>query len=137
MAAWALEHEEIKFRCVPAAFALVENVTGKEGEEIDCLFDGRNHEVLLYGLVFKNGRWENRNFTAVLNENSFTEYCVQKAPRFIADSKEYDAIVKITGQKNVTAVESCCTGLIRTEAFPYDNNADTLVYIREAVELRG
>lgn len=137
VAAWALEHEEIKFRCVPAAFALVENITGTEGEEIDCLFDGRNHEVLLYGLVFKNGRWENRNFTAVLNENSFTEYCVQKAPRFIADSKEYDAIVKITGQKNVAAVESCCTGLIRTEAFPYDNNADTLVYIREAVELRG
>lgn len=137
IAAWALEHDEIKFRCVPAAFALTEGLTGVEGEELDCLFDGRNHEVLLYGLVFKNGSWASREFSAVLNENTFKEYASGKSCRFIADAKEYEAVVKITGEVPVIKRESLCVGLIHATAFPYDNNADNLVYIREAVELRG
>ena len=137
VAAWALEHEEIKFRCVPAAFALVDGLPGTEGKELDCLFDGRNHEVLLYGLVFRNGRWENRNFNAVLNESTFKEYCAATTGSFIADSKEYASVIKITGEQKVIARNSLCAGLIRTDLFPYDNNADNLVYIREAVEFRA
>lgn len=137
VAAWTLEHEKIKFRCVPAAFALVDGLAGYEGEELDCLFDGRNHEVLLYGLVFKNGRWEKRDFNAVLNADAFKEYCAAGKRRFIADCREYDSILKITGTQEITARNAVCAGLIRTEVFPYDNNADNLVYIREAVEFRG
>ena len=137
VAAWALEHEEIKFRCVPAAFALADGIGGTEGEELDCLFDGRNHEVLLYGLVFKDGAWQSRDFNAVLNENAFKEYAQSGGKTFITDVKEYEAVTKITGSTAVTAREGRCSGLITTQAFPYDNNADNLVYIREAVELRG
>ena len=39
IAAWALEHDDIKFRCVPAAFALTGRFPGKEGDQLDCLFD--------------------------------------------------------------------------------------------------
>lgn len=137
VAAWALEHDEIKFRCVPAAFALVDGLPGAEGEELDCLFDGRNHELLLYGLVFRNGRWENRNFNAVLDENAFNEYCARGKRRFVADSKEYASIIKITDSREIIVRDALCSGLIRTDLFPYDNNADNLVYIREAVEFRA
>ena len=137
VAAWALEHDEIKFRCVPGAFAIVDGMEGNEGDLADCLFDGRNHEVLLYGLVFKNGRWESRNFNAVLNADSFKEYSSKNRVRFVADAKEYEAISAITGTQELTLRNSCCAGLIRTDSVPYDNNADNLVYIREAVELRG
>ena len=138
VAAWAPEHDEIKFRCVPAAFALVDGLPGNEGDELDCLFDGRNHEVLLYGLVFKNGRWENRDFSTVLNESSFKEYCAKGGKRFAADCKEAEAVLKITGSEaELITREAVCAGLIRTQVFPYDNNADNLVYIREAVELRA
>jgi tRNA A37 threonylcarbamoyladenosine modification protein TsaB len=137
VAAWALEHDNIKFRCVPAAFALVDGMDGVEGQELDCLFDGRNHEVLLYGLVFKDGAWQSRNFNAVLNENAFKEYAQTGGKTFIADVKEFEAISKITTSTPVAPREGRCAGLIRTQVFPYDNDADNLVYIREAVELRA
>ena len=136
VAAWALEHDEIKFRCVPAAFALTGKLQGKEGDRLDCLFDGRNREILLYGMEFKNGRWESRNHNAVLNSDAFQSYKASACGRFIADSAEYDSVIKITGSEGIEKCDSDCADLIRTTAIPYDNNADNLVYIREAVELK-
>ena len=138
IAAWALEHEEIKFRCVPAAFAIAGGLSGAEGDRLDCLFDGRNHEVLLFGLEFRNGRWESRNFNAVLNTESFKAYKdAHKEIRFVTDIKEFEAVAAITGKEGIMPRESDCAELIRTQAYAYDNDADNLVYIREAVELRG
>ena len=137
IAAWALEHDDIKFRCVPAAFALTGRFPGKEGDQLDCLFDGRNREILLYGMEYKNGHWESRDFSAVLNSEDFQTYKASAPGRFITDAAEYDAVIKITGSEDIEKCVSECADLIRTTALPYDNNADNLVYIREAVELRG
>lgn len=136
IAAWALEHDELKFRCVPAAFGIAGSLPGNEGDLADCLFDGRNHEVLLFGLVFRDGEWKSRDFNAVLNADSFKAYAQQSTGIFVVDAKEYDAVTAITGTENIVKRESCCADLIRTTAYPYDNDPDKLVYIREAVELR-
>ena len=138
IAAWALEHEEIRFRCVPAAFAIAGGLSGAEGDCLDCLFDGRNREVLLFGLVFRNGHWESRNFNAVLNAESFKAYRdAHKEIRFVTGIREFEAVTAITGKEGILPRESDCAELIRTEAYAYDNDADNLVYIREAVELRA
>ena len=136
IAAWALEHEEIKFRCVPAAFALTGKLEGKEGDKIDCLFDGRNREVLLYGMEFRNGQWQSRNECAVLDAEKFRKRRTENTNRLLAESSEYEAVIKITGPEGVEKCVADCADLIRTTAIPYDNNADNLVYIREAVELK-
>ena len=136
VAAWALGHEKIKFRCVPSAIALAGNLPGAEGEELDCLFDGRNNEILLYGLVFRQGEWRPRNFTCVLNGSSWTRYA--SVPRRCAFSAaEYEAVKRITGETPLEKCDPDCVNLIRTTAFPYDNAADGLIYIREAVELKA
>ncbi|MBQ7694765.1 MAG: hypothetical protein IJT50_06535 [Lentisphaeria bacterium] len=136
VAAWALGREEIKFRCVPSAIALAGNLPGSDGEELDCLFDGRNNEILLYGLVFRQGEWRPRNYTSVMNGASWARYAA--APRRCAVSEsEAEAVKRITGE---TPLEKCspdCVNLIRTTVFPYDTKADDLVYIREAVELKA
>lgn len=137
VAAWALEHEEIKFRCVPAAFALAGKVQGNEGDMLDCLFDGRNHEILLYGMEFKNNCWVSRNCNAVLDAEKFSKYRETFSGRFITDEKEYAAVTLITGEEGIEKCVSDCADLIRTDAIAYDNNADNLVYIREAVEMRA
>ena len=121
-----------------AAFAIAGGLSGAEGDRLDCLFDGRNHEVLLFGLEFRNGRWESRNFNAVLNTESFKAYKdAHKEIRFVTDIKEFEAVAAITGKEGIMPRESDCAELIRTQAYAYDNDADNLVYIREAVELRG
>lgn len=137
IAAWALEHDEIKFRCVPAAFGLTGRIPGQEGDTLDCLFDGRNREILLYGMEFRNGRWQSRNYTAVLNSEAFKNYKAAATGRFVCDTAEYEAVIKITGAEDIEKADSDCSDLIRTDAIPYDNNADNLVYIREAVELKA
>ena len=137
IAAWALEHEEIKFRCVPAAFALTGKLAGKEGDKIDCLFDGRNREVLLYGMEFREGQWQSRNECAVLDADKFRSRRMENSNRLLTDASEYEAVIKITGAEGVEKCVSECADLIRTAAIPYDNNADNLVYIREAVELKA
>ena len=136
VAAWALGHEEIRFRCVPSAIALAGNLPGHEGEELDCLFDGRNNEILLYGLVFSQGEWRPRTYTCVMNEASWARYAA--TPRRCAVSgAEYEAVKRITGETPLEKCEPDCAELIRTTVFPYDNAADDLVYIREAVELKA
>ena len=136
VAAWALGHEEIKFRCVPSAIALAGDLPGSEGEELDCLFDGRNHEILLYGLVFRQGEWRPRNYTCVMNSSSWSRYAA--TPRRCAVSEtEYEAVKRITGETPLEKRSTDCVNLIRTAVFPYDNAADGLVYIREAVELKA
>ncbi|MBR2373452.1 MAG: hypothetical protein IKA87_04400 [Lentisphaeria bacterium] len=135
IAAWAFEHENIKFRCVPGAIALAGSLPGREGEMLDCLFDGRNNEILLYGLIFRNGRWESRNENAILNENAFRS-CYTPDRRYVVNAAELDAVRKITGTVALETREPDCSELIKTQAFEYDNDPDKLVYIREAVELR-
>ena len=136
VAAWALGHEGIKFRCVPSAIALAGSLPGREGEELDCLFDGRNSEILLYGLAFKQGEWRPRNYTCVMNGASWSRYAA--APRRCAVSAaEYEAVKRITGETPLEKCDPDCANLIRTTVFPSDNAADGLVYIREAVELKA
>ena len=75
---------------------------------------------------------------AVLNTESFKAYKdAHKEIRFVTDIKEFEAVAAITGKEGIMARESDCAELIRTQAYAYDNNADNLVYIREAVELRA
>jgi len=136
VAAWALEHENIRFRCVPSAIALAGDLPGAEGEVLDCLFDGRNNEILLYGLLFREGSWRPRGETAVMNADAWA-----KRPfpgrRCVAAASEYEAVRRITGDSPVEEREPDCAALIRTRAFPYNNAPDDLVYIREAVELKS
>ena len=136
VAAWALGHEGIKFRCVPSALALAGDLPGTEGEELDCLFDGRNNEILLYGLVFRQGEWRPRNYTCVMNGVSWCRYATAPRRRVVSGS-EYEAVKRITGETPLEKRDPDCVNLIRTTVFPYDNAADDLVYIREAVELKS
>ena len=133
IAAWAFEHDEIKFRCVPTAIALAGKLSGKEGEMLDCLFDGRNNEILLFGLVFKNGEWQSRNENAVLDKDAF-KASFDPNRRYLVSSADLDAVRLITGDIRLEVSEPDCAELIRTKAFVYDNDPDKLVYIREAVE---
>lgn len=136
VAAWAFEHENINYRCVPGAIALAGALPGKDGDVLDCLFDGRNNEILLYGLIFRNGQWESRNDNAVLNKETF-QASFSNERRYAVSRADRDAVMLITGNIKIDICDPDCSELIRTKAFPYDNDPDNLVYIREAVELKS
>ena len=71
-----------------------------------------------------------------MNGTSWSRYA--SVPRRCAVSEtEYEAVKRITGETPLEKRSPDCVNLIRTTVFPYDNAADGLVYIREAVELKA
>lgn len=133
----AFGHDEICTRCVPSALALA--AEAGYDENVAAIFDGRNHELLLYGA----GR--NSEGTLVpLNRTAV--FCVKKAAdildatyfqHFVALEKDRAAIEKIVPEAlrdDIKYFEHLpVSELIFSKYGEWDNDLTKLVYIRPAV----
>ncbi len=136
-----LTHGEssVKTRGVPTANAISMAASPElpENAVSAVLFDGRNHEILVYCVRRINGVDEGCSDGTVLNsldavkffkENSFAAICAQ--------AHEAEAIKKILPEsiiKELKTIEDFdLSGLLRSSK-EFDNNLQDLIYIRPAV----
>ena len=84
-AGWHVGHDRIQFRCVPGALALAASLKPSEGETVGALYDGRNHELLYFGVRRTGGELTPTGETAVLNaeraERFFSEHADERCIR--------------------------------------------------------
>ena len=133
---WCFGREDVKKRCVPGAVALAHAANPNDGDEICCVYDGRNKEILYYNIVFKDGDYYDTGKSGVLNSEQAVQYFSEnKFARTICFSGEYDAIAKIVPDGlEISKTDTADTSVLaRVKSIAYNNDLTDLVYIRPAV----
>lgn len=138
VAGWTFGRTGVETRCIPTAAACAVQASAAEGERIGCLFDGRNHELIYFGMVFRDGEPIPTGEERVLNrEQAEAFFAAAPAEHLVASAAELPAIGLLLDEtvlQQVHPVETPdFTALIRARYHAYDNNLTDLVYIRPAV----
>lgn len=136
---WSFRRPEIETRCVPTAVALAANFDVlREGERIATLFDGRNHELICYGLEVRSGELVPSGCEAVLNREQAAVFFAGSAfDRFAALTGELDALRQLLPEataERVTGFDHLKPEALALARFQrFDGDLTRLVYIRPAV----
>lgn len=136
VSAWSLGKDDVKTRSVPGAVALGAMLKLAPGEKAGVLYDGRNREILYFGVEGLPGNdLKPTGETAVLNAEQSAEFFSNRKERLAMFSSEGKAIKLILPEDvNVESFEYADTArLALTEAQDFDNDLTRLVYIRPAV----
>ena len=133
---------EIRTRCVPSALALTYKDNFMEGAKVVALFDGRNQEIIVYGMEWCNHELKHNDETAILNQADAAEYFnFRPFDSFLALESEKIAIEKITPpcftEKIVYQTRLNLEALLNANYIAWDNDLTKLVYIRPAVHSQG
>ncbi len=131
------DRPEVRTRCVPTAAALAAAVPA-DGEAMRAvLYDGRNHEILVYGMRAGGGEWLSAGWDAILNCEQATEYFPDMvADGFVALATEVEAIAKVVPEAvmvHVIRVEDFSLIPLLRSPVPFDNDLTRLIYLRPAV----
>ncbi len=133
-AGWKFADDSMQFRCVPGAIALAGACSCVPGEKIGVLYDGRNQEILYFGVINRDGFLESSGETAVLNREQCVDFFAARQEKLICFECEKNAVEAILPESvTVTSVIPCPEALAANRSVPYDNDLDNLVYIRPAV----
>lgn len=132
------EKPEVKTRCVPSALALAHGDNFPEGATIAALFDGRNQEIIVYGMEWHNHEFKHNNETAILNREAAVEYFNSRPFNgFLALEVEKTAIEKIFPpylvEEIIYRTRLNLEALLNADYIAWDNDLTKLVYIRPAV----
>ena len=123
-------------RSVPGAIAIGAAIAAPENSRIGVLYDGRNKEILYYGLEVVSGKCVPTGETQVLNSEQAKEFFADRGDEIFAlYSGEQAAIQKvIPATVEFRAVDKLCNAaLAENTSIPYDDDLTKLVYIRPAV----
>ena len=124
---------EVRTRCVPSALIAAAGCTaGKLG----VLQDGRNREVLVFGLKRHGGGYLPDGFTAVWNREQAAEGLPESGygswATFAQDEEAVRKILPDSGAHLAVCAQYSAVPLLKAD-LPFDNDLDKLVYIRPAV----
>ena len=136
VSAWSLGKDDVKTRNVPGAVALGAMLKLAPGEKAGVLYDGRNREVLYFGVEGLPGNdLKPTGETAVLNAEQAAEFFSSRKERLAMFSSESKAIALVLPEDvKVESFEYADTArLALTEVQDFDNDLTRLVYIRPAV----
>lgn len=129
----------VKTRGVPTATA-ISMAAGKnlqENSKTAVLFDGRNHEVLVYCTVRKNNVDEGCSEGTVLNKEQAAEFFAEnKFDLICGQTHEAEAIKAILPESAINELQTVddfdLENLLKSSK-EFDNNLRDLIYIRPAV----
>ena len=132
---WCFGRNSVKTRCIPGAAALAAEASPADGEEVCCIYDGRNKEILYYNILFKDGDYHDTGKSGVLNQAQASVFFDGYTAKTVCFVGEYEAVSKIIPENiNVVQAEkSDASVLCRIKTVPFDNDLTRLVYIRPAV----
>ncbi len=128
---------EVKARSLPTALGLAAGLAPAAGEKVAVLFDGRNHELLLFGVaVESNGQLVADGATEVVNVDNARELC-GKYDRLAAFGYDRTAIEGVLYPDLFNRVELIehlpIEKMLNIESDNWNNDLTELVYIRQAV----
>jgi tRNA A37 threonylcarbamoyladenosine modification protein TsaB len=135
---WTFRKDNVKTRTVPGAISLATKANAQDGDNIGCLFDGRNKEILFYGVKKENGKYFHTNECAILNADQAKEFFASRKDILVCfNDNEEVAIRKILPEdlalKVVSTPDNFALASFDSE---FDNNLTQLVYIRPAVSAK-
>ncbi len=131
---WCFGNGKQACRGVPGAVALACGAI--EAKKIGALYDGRNQELLYFGLKRENGEAIPTGETNVLNAGEAKRFFANRTDEvFVCHLHDLEAIQKVLPSSvAVTPVEKADTAaLARNTSVGFDNDLTKLVYIRPAV----
>lgn len=125
-------------RCVPTAIALAMAVKPGVSARVAAIFDGRNREVLVYGMECRAGVIIPAGCCKVLNSDGAGEYFASaEFDRCVAFAYDIPAIGRIVPASILSRIESfehlAVENLIYHRRDDYDGDLTALEYIRPAV----
>ena len=131
-AGWAAGNPAIRFRCVPGALALAKSLDLQENEKGGILYDGRNKELLCFGVEMFRGSLRPTGEELILNAQQAQEFFTAAPRKLAAFAAEGEVLRKLLGSISFTEVEPDLSALAEA-AGDFDNDADKMCYIRPAV----
>ena len=131
-AGWAAGNDRIRFRCVPGALALAQVLDLQENEKCGILYDGRNKELLCFGVEKVNGQLRPTGEELILNREQAHKFFTDDRRKLAAFACEADVLCGLLGDIPFAAVEPNLSALANADG-DFDNNADKMCYIRPAV----
>ncbi|MBE6359129.1 MAG: hypothetical protein E7057_07780 [Lentisphaerae bacterium] len=132
-AGWAAGNPGIRFRCIPGALALAGTLELAENESAGVLYDGRNKELLCFGVKRSGGKLIPTGEELILNSQAAQEY-FSANPRKLAAFAADQAVLENLLQ-GVISFQMVTPDLSVLAAAPgeFDNDTDKMCYIRPAV----
>lgn len=123
-------------RLVPGAIAIGAALNAAENSRIGVLYDGRNKEILYFGLKIVDHQCVPTGETQVLNAEQAKEFFARKSDEiFVLYSGDRAAVEKIIPETvKLHAVDKLDNAaLAKNNTIAYDDDLTKLVYIRPAV----
>ena len=135
---WSSYHDDVICRNVPTALIPAQQIAAQEGENAGILFDGRNAEMLVYEVVFRDGQWRSTGFCAVWDASAAeTELGAKRFCHLAAFADDVPALGKLLSPEYLEQIAICETPsavpLLQAEEPEFDNDLTQLIYIRPAV----
>ena len=94
-AGWAAGNDKLRFRCVPGALALAAALDIAEGEKAGVIYDGRNKELLCFGVKKVDGELIPTGEELILNGPAAQEYFSANPIRLAAFASEEAVLNKL------------------------------------------
>ena len=132
-AGWSVNNPALRFRCVPGALALAATLDLAENESAGILYDGRNKELLCFGVKKLNSVLIPTGEELILNSDNAKKYFAENPMKLAAFAQEKEVLQKLLDSAvDFSTAEPDLTALVK---FPgeFDNDTDRMCYIRPAV----
>ncbi|MBR7120691.1 MAG: hypothetical protein IKC94_00430 [Lentisphaeria bacterium] len=132
-AGWAVGNRDIRFRCIPGALALAAVLAPAEGEKLGVLYDGRNKELLCFGVEKINGILRPTGEELILNTPAAREFFSADRRRLCAFAADEAVLSRVLDNSAVFQTVEPDLAALAMLPDEFDNNADKMCYIRPAV----
>ncbi len=125
-------------RCVPTAVAMAMQVNSVAGDTIIAFFDGRNNELIVFGMINRGGIIYPDGDGVLIDIDKIEDLMSSHRDSIkIAFQNDYQAINKILPLNIVNEIAFIDAilpeNLIMSKCSEYDNDLTNLIYIRPAV----
>lgn len=132
-AGWAVGGGTIRFRCLPGALALAAALRPAVGETVGALYDGRNRELLCFGVTNVDGVLKPSGEEKILNAAQAAEFFAARPMRLVAFAPDAPALTDLLGGEIPFVTAEADLSVLAADPAPFDNDPDKMVYIRPAV----
>jgi tRNA A37 threonylcarbamoyladenosine modification protein TsaB len=132
-AGWAAGNPDIRFRCLPGALAMAGKLQLAEGESAGILYDGRNKELLCFGVKKSNGILSVTGEELILDSSAALEFFSRNPRKLAAFAADEAALKKLLSDRISFQILEPDLTVFADDPSPFDNDADKMCYIRPAV----
>ncbi|MBE6366135.1 MAG: hypothetical protein E7053_10405 [Lentisphaerae bacterium] len=132
-AGWAVGDSQIRFRCIPGALGLAAMLDPAEGEKVGVLYDGRNKELLCFGVEKVDGILRPTGEELILNAAAAQEFFASDRRRLCAFAADEAVLTKLLGDTIRFRTVGPDLSALAQQPGDFDNDADKMCYIRPAV----